>query len=106
LSVQPAAFAGHEVGHVDRFLDIAARFLEHLAHLARHVARERLLAVGQQLRGAKQQLGATRRRHEPPLLVGAACGVDRALNVLAGRLLEHAHQLVRVGGITVLEEIA
>ena len=37
---RPAPLARHEVRHVDRFLDVAARLLEHLAHLARHVAGE------------------------------------------------------------------
>ena len=42
LPVQPPAFAGGEISHVDRFLDVAARLVKHLAHLARHVARELL----------------------------------------------------------------
>ena len=58
LAVLAPPFARHEEGHVDRFLDVAARFVEDLAHLARHVARERLLALGEQLRGAEQHLGA------------------------------------------------
>ena len=69
LAVLAAAFAGHEERHVDRFLHVAARFVEDLAHLARHVARERFLAVGDELRGAEQNLRAPRRRHQPPVLV-------------------------------------
>ena len=71
LAVLAAALAGHEEGHVDGFLHVAARFVQHLPHLARHVARQRLLAFGKQLRGAEQELRAARRRHEPPALVGA-----------------------------------
>ena len=38
-------FAGHVVRHVDGFLDVAAGLVQDLAHLARHVARELLLAA-------------------------------------------------------------
>jgi len=46
LAEQPAPFAGHVEGHVDRFLDVAARLVQDLAHLAGHVARELFLARG------------------------------------------------------------
>ena len=62
LPVLAAPLARHEERHVDRFLHVAARLVENLAHLARHVAGERLLALGEELRGAKQHLGAPRRR--------------------------------------------
>ena len=47
LAVLAPPFARHEERHVDRFLHVAARLREHLAHLARHVARQRLLALGE-----------------------------------------------------------
>ena len=80
LPVLAPPLAGHEEGHVDGFLHVAARLVQDLAHLARHVARERLLAVGDELRGAKQELRAARRRHEAPVLVGAlgAASIARA----------------------------
>ena len=71
LAVLAAPLARHEVGHVDRFLDVAPGLIQDLPHLAGHVARQRLLALGEELRGAEQQLRALRRRHQPPVLVGA-----------------------------------
>ena len=68
LAVLPPPFTRDEEGHVDRFLHVAARLVEHLSHLARHVAGERLLAVGNQLRGAEQDLRASRRGHQTPVL--------------------------------------
>ena len=40
LAVHAPSLPRHEERHVDRFLDVAARLLEDLPHLARHVARE------------------------------------------------------------------
>ena len=98
--------ARHEERHVDRFLDVAARLVEHLAHLARHVARERLLAVGDELRDAEQDLGAARRRHEPPFVVRARGRGNRALRVLRRRVLKESDQVGVVGGVAILEEAA
>ena len=49
-----APLARHEVGHVDRFLDVAACLLEHLTHFAGHVARELLLARSDDRAAAKR----------------------------------------------------
>ncbi len=80
LAVLPPAFARHEVRHVDRFLDVAARLLQHLAHLARHVARERLPCDRQRSApretesppGAERAPGATTRRPPPRRLPPAS----------------------------------
>src|SRR5207249_7672509 len=58
------------------------------------------------LRGAKQDLGATRRRHEPPAAVRAARRVDCLLHVLVRRFLEYADEIVVIRGITVLEHVS
>ena len=42
---QTAPFARGEEGHVDRFLDVALRLVDDLAHLARHLARHLVLAA-------------------------------------------------------------
>src|SRR5207248_1632194 len=78
----PSSLAGHEEGHVDRFLDVAARFFEHFPHLARHIAGELLLSVGNQLRRAEQQLGPPRRRHQTPPGVGTTRGRDGASDIV------------------------
>ena len=68
LPVLAAAFAGHEERHVDRFLDVAARLVEDLAHLARHVAGERLLALGD----AAARRGTESRRAAAPARAASA----------------------------------
>ena len=45
VAEHPAALAGHQVGDVDAFLDVAAGLREDLAHLARHRPREPLLVL-------------------------------------------------------------
>jgi hypothetical protein len=104
LPVHAAAFASHEVGHVDRFLDVAARLRDHFAHLTRHVAGQRLFTLLDQAGGAEQDLRPPGRRHQTPRLIRTTRGVDGAPNILNRGLLELANQLVGVGWITVLED--
>ena len=77
LAEHAPPLAGHVEGHVDRFLDVAARLVQDLPHLAGHVARELLLARGDDLRRLEEDLRAQRRRHQPPVLVGARRRGDR-----------------------------
>jgi hypothetical protein len=42
------------------------------------------LALGEELRGVEEQLGALRRRHEAPALVGGPRGVDGPRDVTGG----------------------
>jgi hypothetical protein len=101
-----ASLARHVEGHVDGLLHVAARLVQDLPHLARHVTRELFLALRDDLRDAVEHLGANRRRHQPPGLVGTARGVERRLDILAVGVLEDADQVVRVRGIAVLEGLA
>ena len=79
-------------------LHVAARLVQHLAHLARHVAGERLLAVGDESarretaapRGAAPARAASARR---PAVAASIARVD----VRRGRLPENADQIVGVG---------
>ena len=91
--------AGHEVRHVDRFLNVAARFLENFAHFARHVARKRLFALCEELCGAKQNLGTTGRRDEAPMRRRPAGGSNRDLNVFARGALEQADEICVFAGL-------
>ena len=84
----PAALAGHELCHVDRFLNVAACFLEHLAHLARHIACEVFLAVPTISRAARSSLGATRSGHQPPRLERPRGRIYGRVNVSGSRVLE------------------
>ncbi len=103
LAVEAAALAAHEEGHVDRLLDVAARLLEDLAHLARHVARVLLLAVAQDLAEPVEDLAALRAGHEAPALVRRGCGVDGVLHVALVGVREAADQVGHVRGVAVLE---
>ena len=104
LPVLPPPLAGHEEGHVDGLLDVAARLVQHLPHFPRHVAGERLFAIRESA-GAAQGL-ARRRRHEAPVLVGPLGRVDRPCHVCRGRFLEDADQIVGVFGISILERLS
>ena len=107
LAVLAAPFAGHEEGHVDRFLDVAARFVEDLPHLARHVAGERLLALGDA--AARRETAVSARRgagtRRQCSYARRAASIARSTSA-RGRFLEDADQIVGVGRIAVLEDVA
>ena len=86
LAKQPAAFSGHVIRHVDGFLHVPARLGKNLAHFA----------------GAKQNLRALGRRHEPPRFVGFRGGVHRQVDIFVAGGDKHSHQLVRIRGVTIL----
>src|SRR5207245_4270175 len=62
---------------LDRFLHVAARLFEHLAHFARHLLGQRFLALDEEPRRAKEDLAALRRRDQPPRLVSLLRRLDR-----------------------------
>ena len=105
MAEEATAFAGHVVAHVDRFLDVAARLREHLAHLARHEVRELVLVLGDERAEAEEDLAALRRRHEPPARVGLLRGRHGTIDVLRRRPREGADQ-VAVGRAPALEGLA
>jgi hypothetical protein len=102
LSEHAPALTGHVVGHVDGFLDVAASFGAHLAHLLHHQVGELVLVLDERLRDAEEDLGALRRRDEAPALVGLLRGFDRPVCVLGRRPRELADQVAR-GRIRALE---
>ena len=105
LPEEPPALAAHVVGHVDGLLDVPARLGQHLAHLVRHQLRQVLLALGQELREAEEDLAAPRRGHEPPVLVRLLRGRDRSVDVLGRGAREDADRLA-VRGARALEGLA
>ena len=105
LAELPAALAGHVVGHVDCFLDVAASFDQDFAHLAGHVPGEVFLALQQHFGGAKQDFRALGSGYEPPPVVGLLGGIDRRIDVLFGRGGEHSNQLVGVGGVAIFKRL-
>ena len=105
-AVKAAAFAGHQERHVDRFLHVAARLLQHLPHLARHLARDRFLVALEDVADGVEILGALRRGRQPPRLKRAVRGVDGGVQIVRVRLLKRADEIVVVGGIAILERLA
>src|SRR5207249_2112851 len=69
------------VGHVDALLNIAAGFGEDLPHLARHLAREVVLALEHDLAGPIEDLAALWGGVEAPRIRGALCGLDGLVDV-------------------------
>ena len=106
LAVEAAALAGHQLRHVDGFLHVAAGLGDDLAHLARHVAREPVLALGEQLRRPEQDVGPLRGRHLPPRGVGLRRRGDGPIDVGRARRGEAADQVAGVGRAAILERLA
>jgi hypothetical protein len=93
LAEETPSLACHVVGHVDRFLDVAACLGTDLPHLLDHELGELLLAVDESLADAEEDLGALGSRNEAPALVGALGGRNGAVDVLRPRLREDPDQL-------------
>jgi hypothetical protein len=93
LAVEAPPLPGHVVAHVDRFLDVAARLGEHLAHLAGHQLGQVLLGLRDEVREAEEDLAAPGGRDEPPLLEGGLGSGDGALDVLGPGLGEDADRV-------------
>ena len=103
--LQPPPFAGHEVGHVDRFLHVAARFLEDLPHLPGHFAGNRLLVAFEDGADGIEKLGAFRRGRQAPGVVRAAGRFHSGVHIIAIRFLKCPDQIFAVGGIAILERL-
>ena len=85
LAKHAPAFAGHVVGHVDRFLHVSARLGEDLAHLLGHLAGELFLALFQEASDLEEDLASLGGGVEPPGGERLLCGGDGGLDI--GRVL-------------------
>ena len=106
LAEQPPPLARHVIGHVDGFLNVAACFRQHLAHLASHVASEVFLALHEQLRSAEENFGALGSRNQPPVFVSVSCGRHCGVHVLRPGQGKHPDNLIGVRGIAIFEGFA
>src|SRR5262249_8214466 len=77
---------------------------QHLAHLARHIPRERFLVVPQQLADAEEDFAPVRRGIEPPQREGALRGLYRPPNFGLAALRERPDK-VAAPGIAVLHRL-
>ena len=103
---QATAFAGGVVAAIDRLLHVAARLLDHLAHLAGHLLRVLFFAGDQDLRRLVQHFGTARRGDQAPLLERLFGGVHGQVDILLVGFLEDADDLAGVGRVQVLEGAA
>src|SRR5262249_12545379 len=105
LPEHAAPFAGDVEGHVDGFLHVATRFVQHLAHLAGHVARELLLALDDELRGLEEHLRTDWCRDQSPAGIRARRRLERRLHVAPRRFLKHTDQVVGIRRVAILERL-
>ncbi len=103
LSVLPSPFPREEERHVDRFLHVAARFVQHLPHLARHVTRERLLPLDEDLGRTEEDLGALRRWRQPPCVIGRRRRGNRVRGILHCGVGKASDDFVGARWVTVLD---
>ena len=103
----PGAVGGDRVAAVDadrllrepaeelgRVGDLAQRLLDRLAHLQGHEEGQLILALGDHLEGAAQDLAALARRHGGKLGAGVDGGVQRGLGVVHRRVGDVAQRLL------------
>jgi hypothetical protein len=77
VAEQAPSFGPRVIGGIDALLHIAQRFLQHLAHLARHGARDFFFALRQEVPGAPYHIAAQRSGRSAPAFesaAGAGCG--------------------------------
>ncbi|HEX7347042.1 MAG TPA: aldehyde dehydrogenase family protein, partial [Candidatus Limnocylindrales bacterium] len=103
VAEHPAALAGHQVGDVDAFLDVAAGLREDLAHLAGHRAGKALLVLGHELAEAVEDLAALWCGSRLPTRQGHLGRLDRHPDVRGRAGLESPDHLASVGGVHALE---
>ena len=106
LAGHPATLAGHQVGDVDAFLDVAARLGEDLAHLAGHRPGQPFLVLGHERAEGVQDLAALGGRRPAPHREGGLGGLDGHRDVGLGPLLEPPDDVARVGRVAALERLA
>ena len=100
---QATAFARIVISGVNRFLHVAPRFGENLAHFAGHFAGIVFLTLNQNLGSAKNNLRATRSGNQAPLGEGPLGGFDGSIHVGPGGFLKNADQVAGVGRIAILK---
>src|SRR5262249_1362708 len=91
--MEAAAFSSNEIGHVDSFLNVAACFLEHLAHFASHIASELFLALYKNLADLEQYFSPPRGWRFAPGRQSLGCSLNSTVDIFRGRSREPADQL-------------
>ena len=105
-AMQTSTFAGGVIGAVDRFLHVAARFFEHLAHLAGHVRGEALLVADENLAEAEENLRPPRRRCIAPTVEGRLRRVHGRVHIIAGGKRETSNDVLSVRRVGVFKHLA
>src|SRR5690606_32274189 len=103
VAEEPPPLRGRVIGRVNALLHVAARFFEDLAHLPRHDPGDLLLARGQDVTRAADDVAPPGRRGPAPALEPLTGGLDRSLHVLGTGERPQADEVVPVRGIAVLE---
>ena len=93
------------IGAIDRLLDIAARFLEHLAHFAGHVPCVLIFVFAEDLAEVEQQLGTLRCRSPSPLRRRVLCRLNGSVYVVRIRCRKTPNDIRRVGRVYILEPL-
>ncbi len=105
LSEEPAPLAAHVVAHVDRFLDVSPGLRLDLPHLVGHELGQLRLVLLEEVGEAEEDLAASRRGHQAPVLVRGLGRLDRAIDVVCSRPREDAEHLA-VGRARALEGVS
>ncbi len=103
---EPTALASHVERLVDGFLNVAAGFGQHFAHLAGHFSRVFFLVLDEDIAGAEKDLGSLGRGDEPPGGEGVLCGGYSLGDVLGMRGGERANNVGVVSGVEVEDGFA
>ena len=99
MSVQTAPFGSDEICHIDRFLNIATRFFQHLSHFAGHIFREFFFLCGQHFACAIQDFSSLRGRNQSPALKSFCRSLNGSLNVGCIAVRKFANHILPVSGV-------
>src|SRR6185369_251109 len=83
--MKTSTFTRSVIGAVDGFLNVAARFLQNLSHLAGHVGGVLIFVLNKDLSEAEEQLGTLRSRSGAPFIKRSLRRINGCVDVFAGR---------------------
>ena len=103
MAKQPAPFGGSVEGGVDALLDVSPSLRQHLAHLAGHRIGNRVLALHQEVANPAEHVTPGGGRCSRPDLESSFGRADGRIDIARIRIGKPPNQIVRLGGIAVLE---
>src|SRR5260370_30419899 len=104
--MKPSSFTGSVVSAIDCFLNVAPSFFQYFPDFQSNVGGESIFVGNKDLAKTEKQFCASWRRGMAPAIECLLRGIDRGIDVVAGRERKPAYDVEIVRGIEVLKHLA